>query len=251
MKRIFQFNGISKEKKRELTRKYLQCEFKNIILSYFFIALSSSLPPISSMNGAIYVAVWYSFSVLLSIRAYVNQSDYMMSKKRAKHYSKNHKVAVEKGSTFIPEIGGWNAILRQMLTATAFYFIGILIALRLQFKNTEVYQNVHMSLWVGVFADTYIVTFCNGIISIFIDFIYDCVHARTTLKKTVLKANLKKIIVFIATIIILILAFSYYFNDEFAGLLGNCIIVKRVVGSIYILFMTWPLFRCIRDVTKR
>lgn len=251
IKSVFEFKGISKEKKRKLVRKFLQFEWKNIILSYFFIVLSSSRPFISSMNGAIYVAVWYSFAVFLSIKVYIDQSDYIMRKKRGKHYFKKHKEMVEKGSIFIPQIGGWNAIAMQLLVAIVFYLIEIPISLYLQFKNMDIYQKVYKSLFVGVFADTYIVVFCNGVISMFIDYIYDCVNSRTRLKEKILNANLKKIIVFIVLVIVLILAFVYYFNNEFKGLSEDRSIVRRVAGSIYILFMTWPLFKCIKDVTKK
>lgn len=44
MKRIYQFKGLSKEQKKELKNEYIKSEWKNLLLSYLFIVLSSSKP---------------------------------------------------------------------------------------------------------------------------------------------------------------------------------------------------------------
>lgn len=250
MKRVYMFKGLSKGRKTELKQNYIKSEWKNILISYVFILLSSSKPFISSKNGAIFVAVWFSLAILLSITAYVNQCDYMESKKKLKRYSKRHKgEEVEKGCTFFPEIGGWHFIGMQMLAAFLVYVIALPISFYLQFKNFAIYKDVYMNLFVGILADTYIVAFYNIILQIFIEFIYDCANDRTTLKKTMLKLKLQNVIFFVATIIILFMAFVHYFNNEFAGLFGD--IARRGVGIVYILFMLWPLFKCIKEVTNK
>lgn len=241
MKSISKFKGISKEQKKKLINQYLKIEWKNINLSYVFIALSSSCPIISCMNGAIYVAVWYSISVLLSIWLYVNQSDYMMQNKRERHYSKKHKEKVAKRSIFTSEIGGWDAIATQVFVAIVFCILEVLISLYLQKRNMYVYQSIYRGFFEGILADTYIVSFCNVVIGIYRDYIYNCVNSGTKLKEIILKSNLKTKFLNICTVILLILACRYYIENEFKGLLGDKIMAKYIVSGIYILFMMWPL----------
>lgn len=249
MKRVYMFKGLSKGQKTELKKNYIKCEWKNILISYVFIVLSSSKPFLSSKNGAVFVAVWFSIAILLSIKVYVNQCDYMERKKKLKRYSKRHREEVEKGGTFFPEIGGWNFIGMQVLAAILIYVIALPISLYLQFKNFAIYKDVYKSLFVGILADTYIVAFYNIILQILIEFIYDWANDRTALKKTMLKAKPRSVLTFVGTIIILFIAFVHYFNNEFAGLFGD--IARRGVGIVYILFMLWPLFKCIKEVTNK
>ena len=90
MKKIYEFEGLSKNQKKELKKDYIKRDWMNLLISYFFIILSSSKPFFSSENGAIYVLIWFTLAILLSVCAYVNQSDYMSSKKKAVRYSKKH-----------------------------------------------------------------------------------------------------------------------------------------------------------------
>lgn len=92
MKKIYEFKGLSKKQKKELIKDYIEREWKNLLFSYFFIILSSSKPFFSSKNGAIFVSIWFTLVILLSVYAYVNQSDYMNRKKKAERYSKNIKL---------------------------------------------------------------------------------------------------------------------------------------------------------------
>lgn len=247
MKKIYEFNGLSKIQKKKLKKDYIKSEWKNLLISYFFIILSSSKPFFSSKNGAIFVLIWFTLAILLSVYAYVNQSDYMNRNKKAKGYSKNHKNAeVEKGFNFFPEIGGWTFIGMQVLVAILVYFVATPVSLYLQFKNFEIYKEVYMKLLIGIFADTYIVAFFNIILQILIEYIYDCANDRTTLKKTIFTLKLKYVICYVGATIILCIAFTYYFNKEFGGLFGD--IVRKIVGSIYIIFMLYPLIKCIKQV---
>lgn len=247
MKKIYEFKGLSKNQKKELKKDYIKSEWQNLLISYFFIILSSSKPFFSSKNGAIFVLIWFTLAILLSVYAYVSQSDYMNSKKKAERYSKKHKHAeVEKGSNFFPEIGGWTFIGMQVLVAILVYFVVTPVSLYLQFKNFEIYKEVHMKLLIGIFADTYIVAFFNIILQILIEFIYDCANDRTTLKKTIFTLKLKYVICYVGATIILCIAFTYYFNKEFEGLFGD--MVRKIVGGIYIIFMLYPLIKCIKQV---
>ena len=247
MKKINEFKGLSKDQKKELKKDYIKSEWKNLLISYFFIILSSSKPFFSSKNGAIYVLIWFSLAILLSVCAYVNQSDYMSSKKRSVRYQKKHKHAeVEKGSNFFPEIGGWIFIGMQVLSAILVYFVAAPVSLYLQFKNLEIYKEVYKKLLIGIFADTYIVAFFNVILQILIEFIYECANDRTTLKKTIFTLKLKYVICYVGATIILCIVFTYFFNKEFEGLFGD--IARRFWGSIYIIFMLYPLIKCIKQV---
>lgn len=247
MKKIYEFKELNKNQKKELKKDYIKREWKNLLISYFFIILSSSKPFFSSMNGAIFVLIWFTLAVLLSVYAYVTQSDYMSRKKKAERYSKKHKHAeVEKGSSFFPEIGGWTFIGMQVLAAILVWFAAAPVSLYLQFKNFEIYKEVYMKLLIGILADTYIVAFFNVILQILIEFISDCANDRTTLKKTIFTLKLKHIIGYVGAAIILCIAFTYYFNKEFEGLFGD--MGPQIAGSIYIIFMLYPLIKCIKQV---
>lgn len=243
MKKVYMFKGYSKEEKRELKKEYIKYEWKNILLSYIFIALSSSRPINSIKNGAIYVAVWFSIANLLSITAYINQLDYMKRKKEMRGYARRHKGAiVEKGSTFFPEIGGWDFLGMQMLAAILIYIILVPISFHLQFKDFANYMSSYKDFFVGIFVDTYIIAFCNIILQILIEFILDCTKDGTNIKKIIFKEKIKVVV----CSVIFLLAISYYFNNEFAGLFGN--VSRRVVGTVYVFYMLWPLFKCIKDL---
>lgn len=249
MKKIYEFVGLSKSQKNELKKDYIEREWKNFFLSYIFIILSSSKPFFSSKNGAIFVLIWFTLAILLSVYAYVNQSDYLKSKKSAKRYSKKHKnIQVEKGFNFFPQIGSWNFIGMQFFVASLFYIVALPISFYLQFKNFEIYKEDYMNLIIGIFADTYIVAFFNIILQLIIDFIYDCAKDRTTLKKAAFSLKLKDVVCYVGATIILIMAFTYYFNKEFGGLFGG--VSKKIMGGIYIIFMIFPLIKCLIQVSN-
>ena len=84
MKRIYQFKGLSKEQKKELKNEYIKREWRNILLSYLFIVLSSSKTFFSIKNGAVWVLIWFTLTILLSVYVYVSQKDCMKKKKKAK-----------------------------------------------------------------------------------------------------------------------------------------------------------------------
>ena len=152
----------------------------------------------------------------MSLCAYVNQSDYMSSKKRAGKYSKKHKsVKVEKGRTFIPEIGGWTFIGMQIRAAIFVYIAAIPVSLYLQFKNFEIYEKVHMKFFIGIIVDTYIIAFFNGIIQLIIDFIYDCSNDVSTIEKTILSLKIKDVICVAVTTSLIFWALYYYFKHYY------------------------------------
>lgn len=248
MKKIYEFAGLSRSQKNKLKKDYIKCEWKNLCLSYFFIILSSSKPFFSSKNGAIPVLIWFTLAILASVFTYVDQKDYLKRKERAQRYSKKHKnIQVEKGAEFFPQIGSWNFIGMQLFVAGLF-IVAIPIAIYLQFKNFEIYKEEHMNQIIGIFADTYIVAFFNIILQLIIDFIYDCAKDRTILKKIVFSLKLKNLVGYVGATIILIMAFTHYFNREFEGLFGD--MIKKIMGGIYIIFMIFPLIKCLIQVSN-
>lgn len=248
MKKIYEFNGLNRRQKNRLKKDYFAREWKNLLLSYLFIVMSSSKTVFSSKNGAIFVFIWFTLVILMSVYAYVSQNDYMYSKKKARRYSKKHKnIQVEKGTYFSPEIGGWNFIGMQVLVAIIVYIVALPISFYLQFKNLEVYKADNMDFFIGILADTYIVALFNVILQIFIEFLYDCTKDKETLKKTIYVLKLKNVIAYVGAIIILSMAFNHYFNKEFEGLFGE--VARRIMGGIYIVFMLFPLIKCIKEIT--
>ena len=247
MKKIYEFKGISKHQKKNIKKDYIKSKCKNILISYIFIILSSSKPIFSSKNGAIFVLISFTFAILLSVYANVTQHDYMDRKKKTERYSKKHKNAeLEKGPNFFPESDEWTFIAMQFLVGILVCCVVAPVSLYLQFKNFEIYKEVYMKLLIGIFADTYIVAFFYGILQILIEFIKDCAKYRTTLKKTIFTLKPKDIIFYVGVIIILYIAFTYYFNKEFEGLFGD--MGRKIVGSIYIIFMLCPLIKCIKEI---
>ena len=78
--------------------------------------MSSSKVFFSFRNGALWVLVWYTCSLLLSCYTYVNQIEYNVGRKRARHYSKKHPNCIlQKSVGFSPEIGGWTLLGSQFL----------------------------------------------------------------------------------------------------------------------------------------
>ena len=251
MKRIYQFKGLSKEQKKELKNEYIKREWRNILLSYLFIVLSSSKPFFSIKNGAVWVLIWFTLTILLSVYVYVSQKDCMKKKKKAEKYSKKHRYSdVEVGDNFFPEIGGWNFIGMQLMVAIIIYSLVLLPAsLYLKCKDFDIYKEVYMKFFIGIFADTYIVAVFNIILQFFIEFLYEYSSDKVTIKEAMLKLTPKYVISYIIVTVILCCAFIYYFNEEFGGMFGY--ISKKVVGGFYIIFMLYPLIKPVRQVISR
>ncbi len=152
------------------------------------------------------------------------------------------------GANFFPQIGGWNFIGMQIFLASLFYIIAIPISIYLQFKNFEIYKKDYMNLIIGIFADTYIVAFFNMILQLIIDVIYDFAKDRITLKRTAFNLKLKDVVGYVGAVIILIMAFTHYFNREFEGLFGDT--GTKIMGSIYIIYMIFPLIKCLIQVSN-
>jgi membrane protein len=248
MKRIYQFKGLSKEQKKKLKNEYIKSEWKNLLLSYLFIVLSSSKPFFSIKNGAVWVLIWFTLTILLSVYVYVSPKDYRKRKKKAEKYSKKHKNAdVEVGNNFFPEIGGWNFIGMQLMVAIIIYVLVLLpVSLYLQFKDFDIYKEVYMKIFIGIFADTYIVAFFNIILQIFIEFLYERSSNITTIKSTIFTLKLKGVMFCFGVIIILYKALTYYFYEEFGGLFGDT--ARKILGSVYIIFMLCPLIKAIKQI---
>ena len=247
MKKVYEFAGLSKSKKNELRKDYIKRKWKGLLVSYIFIILSSSKPFFSSKNGALFVLIWFTLSNALFVYVYVEQSDYMKRYKRAKRYSKKHKnIQVEHGAFFFPKIDGWDSYAMQLLVAILFYFV-VLPILYLQFKNLGICKEDYRNLATGIIIDTYIVAFFNITLQFIIDFIYDCANKRINLKKAIFSQKLTDIVAYVGMIILFISAFTYYFNKEFEGLLGD---MGKIMGGIYIIFMLFPLIKCLIEVSN-
>lgn len=239
MKSIIEFDGLSKVQKKELKMQYIKKEWKSILISYIFIILSSSKPFFSSNNGAIFVLIWFTLSILLSINTYVNQSDCMMSNKKAKKYKKRHKYEKVEGIFNVsPEIGGWQFIIAQFIVANLFYLITVTIAVYLQYMNLEIYKKKYMELFVGIFADTFVLTFFNGIVKLVMESIHDFINDKTMFKKKILKIKAKNVVLFLSVSIIMFFSLHHYVNKEFASLFGE--ISRKCIGIVYIIFIICP-----------
>lgn len=90
--KVYEFAKIDKKEKRCLRKAYYQKQRFDILISYIFILMSSSKVFFSFRNGALWVLVWYTCSLLLSCYTYVNQIEYNVGRKRARHYSKSIRI---------------------------------------------------------------------------------------------------------------------------------------------------------------
>lgn len=133
----------------------------------------------------------------------------------------------------------------QVSAACLVYLIALPISFYLQFKDFKVYKDDYMGIFIGVFADTYIIAFLSGILKLFVEFISDCSDGITTMKKSILSLKIKDGICYFGAIIVLYKAFSYYFNKEFEGLFGD---MRKIIGGIYIVFILCPVIKAIKQV---
>lgn len=241
MKKVYDFQGLSKNEINAAINDYFKSEWKNIVVSLIFIVASSKLEVFSVMNGAIYVLIWYVLSTALAIGTYVSQRGYVERRKRAKAYSRKHKKEeVDEGSNFKPEKGGYTAIGMQIVTACVVYTILISIALVLQ-RNMSTYISVYKDCIVGIFVDTWIVTFYCAFVQGVSDYVYECSKEGHIVRQMVKSLKIKYVICFA----MFCAATRYYFTSEFDDrLFGN--IGSKIIGAAYIIYMLHPMIKSIR-----
>ena len=241
--KVYKFAHISKKEKRKLRKAYYRKQWFDISISYLFILMSSGKAFLSLKNGALWVLVWYTCSLLLSCYAYVNQIEYNLGKKRAKHYSKKHpNCTLQKSVRFSPEIGGWNLLAIQFLCALPLT-IGLgIFAFVYQSFFYETYMMKYKDFCIGLALDTYVLVFFliyfNGFWSELRD-IHGVKNKINAFLVTFPGSKCKNIIVHLAAIVICVFALRHYLLNEFSGLFNE--VVRKVIGIVYILYMILPM----------
>lgn len=237
--KTYEFCKKDKNTRKKHFKIFLKTQGVDFLISYIFIFLSSSKQIFSPTNGAIYVFLWYTLSILISWNMHINQYEYNIGIKKATHFSKKHpNYTVEKSKRFSAEIGGWNFISAQFLCAWLLGLLLSIFALKSQSESFSNYMDKYKDFCVGVYADTYILVFFT---IYYKGFMYDLKLISGWKKKISHFLNTfdgtkgKNLLIHILSLIIVTYALIYYFSNEFSGLfnLNN----RRIIGLIYILYM--------------
>lgn len=238
-KKLSDFKGYTKQEKYGKALEYLKQDWVNILLSYIFIFLSSSLPFFDRSNGAIYVLIWYSIVQLLSIYAFVSHSDNEFRRGKAVNFERNHKTVVNKGYYIKPEIGGWNLVGMSVMCSFFFCTVLSIFSLDKQFRDYDQYMSQDIYFYIGLFADTCIVAFFSLAYKLIVEFICDYMLNHSLHKEMRISLKVRDVISGLAVTSLALAAMIYYFDNEFGGLFEKAI-VRRTIGVLYILFMIYP-----------
>lgn len=231
-------------------KEFFKEQKKDFLVSYLFIFMSSSVPVISIMNGAFWVFLWYTFSIVIALYAYISQSECNKGVKRAKHYMKKHGYTVKTNipKRFSNEIGGFSFVFMQFGVAMLFGVILCCFATVYQFYDYSEYMKEYKQLCLGIFVDTYVVTFCNVYRMIISDLLLVPGWKQKIDKLLHVFCNgsvLKTIVSHVCAILIVLVALRYFFTNEFSGLFGPTL--RKVIGTIYIVYM----FKDLKDIIKK
>jgi len=237
--KIIDFCKKDKSFRRKRIIEYIKDQRVDILVSYAFILLSSSTPFFSFTNGAIWVLLWYTLSILFSLYIFIVQSEYNDGLKRAIRFSKKHAgITLERKNKYSAEIGGWNFLAAQFIFASIIYVLFAIFALVYQLLYYTDYMNRYRDFCVGVLVDTYILFF----FTVYHKIVLTDLKVISGWKNKVscflhifggtIKRNL---IIHIFSQGIILYALNYYFSKEFSGLFDP--ISRRILGSIYILYM--------------
>lgn len=237
--KIYEFCKKDKNIRREHLKTFFRIQGCDFLISYIFIFLSSSKQILSLTNGAIWVFLWYTLSILTSWYMHINQFEYNTGIKKATRFSKKHpKYTVEKRGKFSAEIGGWNFIGAQFICASVVLIVLYIFAIINQGRSLSNYLDKYKDLCVGIFADTYIIVFFT---IYYKGFIGDLILISGWKNKinyffhTFDGIKTKNFFIHIFSLMIIIFALIYYFSNEFSGLFDAA--SRRIMGLFYILYM--------------
>ncbi len=240
--KVYEFAKIDKKEKRCLQKAYYRKQRFDILISYIFILMSSSKVFFSFRNGALWVLAWYTCSLLLSCYAYVNQIEYNVGRKRAKHYSKKHpNCTLQKSVGFDPEIGGWTLLGSQFICALFLAFGLGVFSFVYQSVFYEAYMMEYKDFCVGLALDTYVLVF---FLIYFTGFWSEMryIHGVKNKVEAFLAAfpgsKCKNIVLHLAAGVICLFALKHYLLNEFSGLFNE--VARKVIGIVYILYMIIP-----------
>ncbi|MFG6392624.1 MAG: hypothetical protein K1W24_00330 [Lachnospiraceae bacterium] len=254
--KVYEFAKIDKKEKRNLRKAYYWKQWFDILISYIFILISSSKPFFSFKNGALWVVAWYTFSLLLSCYTYVNQIEYNIGRKRAKHYSKKHpNCTLQKSVEFSPEVGGWTLLGSQFLCVLPLTIgLGIFAFVYGTFFY-ETYMMEYKDFCIGLALDTYVLVFFLIYFTGFwreLRYIHGVKNKVKAFLVTFPGSKCKNIVIHLAAIIICIFALKHYLINEFSGLFNET--ERRIIGIVYILYMILPkeeIMEYFREINKK
>ena len=254
--KIYEFAKINKKEKRSLRKAYYRKQWFDILISYIFIVMSSSQVFFSIKNGALWVLVWYTCSLLLSCYTYVNQIEYNVGRKRAKHYSKKHpNCTLQKSVGFSPEIGGWTLLGSQFLCALPLTIgLGTFALIYGSFFN-ETYMMEYKDFCIGLALDTYVLVFFLIYFTGFwgeLRYIHGVKNKVKAFFVTFPGSKSKNIVVHLVAILICVFALRHYLLKEFSGLFSE--VARKVIGIVYILYMVLPkeeIQEYFREISKK
>lgn len=237
--KIYEFCKKDKSTRKKHFKTFFRIQDIDFLISYIFIFLSSGKQIFSPTNGAVWVFLWYTLSILTSWYIHINQFEYNTGIKKAIRFSKKHpKYTVEKGKRFSAEIGGWNFISAQFLCAWLVELPLAIFAITSQSYSFSNYMDKYKDFCVGIFADTYVLVFFTIYYRGFmcdLKLVSGWKNKVSYFLHTFDGTKGKNFLIHILSFIIIICAFIYYFFNEFSGLFN--LNTRRIIGFIYILYM--------------
>lgn len=238
--RIFEFCKKDQNTRKKHFKTFFRIQGVDFLISYIFIFLSSSKPIFSLMNGAVWVFLWYTLSIIVSWYIHINQFEYNIAIKKSIHFSKKHpNCIVERRKRFSAEMGGWNFIFAQYLCSVLVAFIFAIFAIINSGYSLSNYMYKYKDFCIGIFVDTYIlVFFCiyyNGVMRE-LKSVSGWRNKVSYFFHTFDGTKGKNFLVHVLSLIVITCALLYYFFNEFSGLFNPN--ARRIMGFIYILYMT-------------
>lgn len=230
------YGNLSKEEKIRMYKTYFRRNKMDLIISVFFIICSTSTPIISIKNGAVWVLTWYLISFSLMLCSCVNQEEYNMAVKRENHYNRKHNK--NRKQKFKIKINSWTFIWIKMFTALILGFILMMISYSHQLQNYDLYIKNEKNFFIGIWFDTYIVTFSVGFYNLIIDEIKNNQNFKCRLNAifNLTGKSIVKRILNISIFVIFVAALYYSFNEF--SIFGNP--ANYIIGFLYIIALCIP-----------
>lgn len=251
--KVFDFYKKDKNIRRKCIGRFFKEQWDEIFISYLFILLSSGLPFFALTNGAIWVLVWYTATLLLSMCIFISQYEYNLATKKAVKFAKKHSsYIVKKGYKYSAEIGGWNFFAAQFICLPVLIIMLGGFSIITQFHSLADYLDKYKDFCIGVFADTYVLLFVNiyyKAVILEVKSIYGWKNKVKYFLHTFDKPIILNALVHIGAQVIMIGALYYYFTREFAGLFSP--ILRRVIGLIYIMYMAIDVKSVFRKMSSK
>ena len=233
------YKKLGREEKKRIYRKLLKENKNDLIISFFFIILSTSTPVLSIKNTAIWVLLWYLLSFGYTMHRYVSQEAYNKKIKRENHYNKRHKTNKKRKKQWKNDTMEWDFLGIKLLNALLFGVIMLIISQIHQWQNYYSYMKNEKDFFSGIWNDIGMVTICTLYYNIIVDAIRNNKDSKC-IKKNILSlfgTNIWESMITYIFLAFLCVKTLYCSFNEFS-IFGNPL--NYIWGGIYILVLVKP-----------